>query len=276
MTVALGQLAVNRTLWGIDFSGAREAAKAIWITEARLERGSLRVVSCKALATRHPEATDPRSCCAVLASLISANPDGVFGFDFPFSLPRELVPEDTWEDYALAFPGRFSDAEAFRRFCMESTGGRELRRPTDRVSRTPFSAYNIRIHRQTFHGIGGLLHHVARHRLGVVLPMQRQRGDSAWLIEVCPASTLKAAGLYFSYKGLGPDRLRARKQILAALVERGLLHRLTPRMETEVLQNTGGDALDSVIAAIAVGRSVNAGLFAPIDAIEAIEGRVYF
>lgn len=266
----------SRTPWGIDFSGARNAADAIWIAEGRLERGVLRVSGCAALAARAPATTDPRSCCEALAALIGANPDGVFGCDFPFSLPRQLIPEESWEEYALAFPGRFTDADDFRRSCIEAAGGRELRRPTDRISRTPFSAYNIRIHRQTYHGIGGLLRRVVQERLGVVLPMQSVRTDCAWLIEVCPASTLKAEGLYRSYKGSGHDRQLARKDILHGLIDRDLLHPMPPRIETEVLKNAGGDALDSVIAAIAAGRSLSAGRFAPADLLEAIEGRVYF
>ena len=266
----------QRRLWGVDFSGARDAGKAIWIAEGCLERGALRINRCVAMADEGRAMTGPVPCCEALASLIAANPDSLFGCDFPFSLPRQLIPDDSWEEFVLAFPRRFASAEDFRRSCHDAAGGRELRRPTDRVSRTPFSAYNIRIYRQTFHGIANLLHALVRDRLGAILPMQSARPDRAWLIEVCPASTLKSEGLYGSYKGCGADRALARRRILHGLVDRRLLHPLPRPLESTVLRNVGGDALDSVIAAVAGARALRSGRTDAVDPAESLEGRVYY
>ena len=112
----------------------------------------------------------------------------------------------------------------------------------------------------------------------VVLPMDAPRTGLPWLIETCPASTLKHAGLYPSYKGRSSAARAARRGIVDGLVRRGWLAPLSPGLRRLALDNTGGDALDSMIAAMAIGRAYAAGEFTRTssDGAEAIEGRVYY
>jgi hypothetical protein len=209
--------------------------------------------------------------------LVAREKTAAFGLDFPFGLPRELVTEPAWEAFALAFPERYPDAEAFRRECRAAAGGRELRRRTDSESKTPFSPYNLRLYRQTYYGVRDLLHPLVRDGLASVLPMQRPAPDWPWVLEICPASTVKREGLPTSYKGRadGPKRA-AREIILRTLEGTGRLVVESEPSRALILDDPGGDALDSVIAAYAVLRALRdpAGLTTE-DRDYRIEGYVY-
>jgi hypothetical protein len=50
--------------------------------------------------------------------------------------------------------------------------------------------------RQTCFGIRSVLAPLVRDGLVSVVPMQRPAADKPWLLEICPASTLKARNLY--------------------------------------------------------------------------------
>jgi hypothetical protein len=98
------------------------------------------------------------------------------------------------------------------------------------------------------------------------------------VIETCPASTLKQAGLYPSYKGRSDAARAAREQIVTGLVRRGLLAPLARPLRRLAIENRGGDALDSIVAAAATGRAHRVGTFRDIipNRSELVEGRVYF
>lgn len=269
--------ASRRRIFGVDFSGARDAGRAIWIAEGRAKRRRFEIVSCRPLGTGGRDGNPPAECCAALAALIAAAPDGIFGFDFPFSLTRDLIPDARWEDWVLAFPQRFTTADAFRADCRGRTGGREPKRATDVAAKTPWGCFNLKLYRQTYYGIGHLLHALVRERSAAIVPMQPPAADRAWVLEVCPASFLKSQLLYWPYKGKGAARRQARRDILQALGERGWLGALAPDIEAVALDNAGGDALDSIVAALATQRAFAAKIVrAAADPLEAIEGRVYF
>src|SRR5205823_2299832 len=130
-------------------------------------------------------------CLAALRVFIGAAGESTFGCDFPFAVPRSLMPEDGWEAFLSGFAGRYPDAATFRAACFAAAGGRELRRLCDVESRTPFSAYNLRLYRQTYAGITGLLAPLVEAGAIRVLPMQAATEGSPRLLEVCPASALK-------------------------------------------------------------------------------------
>jgi hypothetical protein len=108
--------------------------------------------------------------------------------------------------------------------------------------------------------------------------MERSDGDRPWIIETCPASTLKHAGLYPSYKGPSGSARDARRHIVRGLVRSGLVAPLSPSLRRLAIDNTGGDALDSMIAAAATGRAFLTGALAPrlSDPHDHLEGRVYY
>ncbi len=216
---------------------------------------------------------------AALRRLIAEGEACAFGLDFPFGLPQALLRHGNWEEFALSFGDDYASAGEFRRLCREAAGGRELKRLTDRESQTPFSPYNLRLYRQTYYGIRDVIAPLVRERLVCVPPMQNAVPGRSWVVEICPASTLKLRwpDLYVSYKG-GADRHRlARAQIVQTLESAGALSIPLQGVRSDILADRGGDALDSVIAALATCRALQNPLPAGVDGRDAyaLEGYVY-
>jgi len=216
----------------------------------------------------------------------------VFGLDFPFGLPRPLVKANTWEEFVRAFPGHYASAAEFREACRAVSRRPELKRVTDQETQTPLSVYNLRLFRQTFYGIRDVLRPLVQDQSACVLPMQQKLRGKPWLLEICPASTLKRLGecigrkLYVPYKGKKPGRRQARAHILAVLGNSGHVA-IDDRclrvvigdcvLRKRIVDECEGDALDSVIAALAVARALRCPDF-PRPAwrpIYALEGYVY-
>lgn len=263
---------------GIDFSGAAAAGAAIWIAEARLDDGRVRIESCRPAAALPASHRDRDRCLPALVAHIGQLRRAIIGCDFPFSLPATMIEAPDWRAFALAFGERFPSAQAFLEDCRRRGNGREIRRACDRDSRVPFAAYNLRIYRQTYHGIRDFLAPLVRDGVAVVRPMETANGELPWVVETCPASTLKHADLYPSYKGASTAAREARRRIVRGLVRYGLLSPLPPFLQRLAIENTGGDALDSMIAAAATGRAYLAGAFAQpvLHTHEHLEGRVYY
>ena len=276
----IGRRPTRPCVIGVDFSGAVGAGRLIWLAEATpLRNGRLRLISCQPASALPGSAEDRARCLAALVDYVAMRPDTAFGCDFPFSLPTALGGGAAWLDYVAAFARRFADAEAFRVACQVSAG-RELRRVTDKEARVPFCAWNIRLYRQTYHGIAGVLAPLALSGRAAVLPMQPATPGRALLLEICPASLLRRLGLYGKYgpyKGAAPACCAARRQIFDSLVAAGLIEAPSPDLRQVILDNRGGDALDSAIAAIACHRALQEpGFDRPRTRDEAFEGRVYF
>jgi hypothetical protein len=263
---------------GIDFSGAEKAGDAIWIAEGRIEGERVRIESCRPASGIADSGPERARCLPALVSFIAVQGNAIIGCDFPFSLPAAMIDASTWRAFALELGDRFACADDFLADCRRRANGREIRRACDRESRVPFAAYNLRIYRQTYHGIRDVLAPLLRTGDAAVLPMQRPRPDRPWVIETCPASTLKQAGLYPSYKGRGDAAGAARRQIVNGLIRRGLLAPLSRSLRRLAIENQGGDALDSIVAAAATGRALSAGAFTDTipNRCELVEGRVYF
>jgi hypothetical protein len=270
--------AVNaaRRIYGVDFSGAAQAGKKIWITRGVIDGHTLLVQSCQQAAHLPGSSPERSRCLAALGELVRQEQASVFGFDFPFGLPHELVSEKTWEDFVVSFPYTYSSPEQFRDTCRRLARGRELKRDTDREKRTPFSPYNIRIYRQTYFGIRDLLAPLVKERQACVLPMQSAQPDRAWLLEICPASTLKGKELNRPYKGRSTHHYEARACILDAIEKEDPLQ-VPVDLRALIVEDSEGDALDSVIAAVAAFRTTRSPDRLRMDGKQAyaIEGYVY-
>lgn len=192
---------------------------------------------------------------AAIRNFIVEERPGAFGIDFPFGLPQSLVKEEEWEAFILSFPQKYSNAEEFRKSLYISSEGYELKRVTDRECQTPFSPYNLRLYRQTYYGICEVLSPLIRSHLVCVLPMQRALPGKTWLLEVCPASTLKHERLYLPYKGSSRSHYSVRTHILT-WIEEACGIQLPGTVRLAVLDDEYGDALDSVIAAFATFRAI--------------------
>jgi hypothetical protein len=132
-------------------------------------------------------------CLAALRDFIAGKEHGVFGLDFPFGLPCQLLEESRWEDWVLSFAERYTSPEFFREKCRTDAGGKELKRVTDETSHTPFSPYNLRLYRQTYFWYPRCIG-LAQAEAACIVPMQPATPGRPWLMEICPASTLKQAG----------------------------------------------------------------------------------
>jgi hypothetical protein len=264
---------VTRVL-GVDFSGASDAGRKIWIAEGRRDdRGALEILSCVAAIDLPGGGKAPGEAVPALARHIAGLGEARVGCDFPFSLSRDLVKARSWRSFALRYAADFADADTFRGLMRAQQDTVEHKRMTDRIARTPFNAYNLRLYRQTWWGIAGVLRPLVAARAATIRPQQKLSPGKPVLIEVCAACTLKAIDLYPSYKGRGDSPRKARRRILEGLIERGALATPARRMRSLLLDNEGGDALDAVIGAIATGQ---ADLSQEPDAHQRLEGRVYY
>jgi hypothetical protein len=246
-----------------------DAGRRIWVASGVSGEDGLRIEACRPGEALPGSGREREACLAALRDFIAAAPAGVFGLDFPFALPQSLMPPEGWEAFVATFPERYADAETFRETCRAATGGRELWRVTDRETKTPFCAYNWRLYRQTFYGIRDLLHPLVRDSLACVLPMQAPLPDRSWLLEICPAATLKRLSLYRPYKGRTLAHRAARVAILEAIERLGPLL-MAPSLRQTVLDDAGGDALDSVVAAFTAYRVCSSGA-----ALGEAEGEAY-
>jgi hypothetical protein len=245
-------------IYGIDLSGAQDTGSRIWIAEGIPDGGRLMVSECYRAKDLPNSGNGIKDCLPALVEFIKSSRKGVFGFDFPFSLPSPLIKEKTWKEFVLAFPKRYKTPEAFREACRESNGGREMKRRTDVESRTPFSPYNLRLFRQTYYGISKVLFPLVHAGSACVLPFDKPVAGKPWILEVCPASTLKhlmEKGVP-SYKGPAKSKRENRRQILTVVKGKGVTFGKDAALEDKIIANKGGDALDSVIAALAAFKTI--------------------
>lgn len=233
------------------------AGRNIWLTEAMAFFSAaggrvLKIDRCRPAAGL-PGGGDQRDqALHALQADIARRRDGVpvaYGMDFPFTLPRRLLGDKSWGEFILSFEARFADPEEFRTWCRKLDNGRERKRRTEKQAEVPFAAYNLRLYRQTFYGIRDILGPLVRDEQVWVPPMQKPDLDRPWLLETCPASALKRLDLYAPYKGREKGRRQQRRAILAALLDREDLSLSEESLREVLIENTGGDALDSLIAA---------------------------
>lgn len=220
-------------------------------------------------------AVAPGAVFPALADWIAAQGQVVVGVDSPFGLPRRLVADADWLEFVRGFPIRHADPEAFREACHRTAEGRELRRACDREARTPFAAYNLRLYRQTWWVIAGLLRPLVMADRARAVPMQPIDPGLPILIEACPASSLKRMDAYRSYKGVDRGRRDARQEIVKALVHEGL--GIPASLTRLIVADPGGDGLDAVVAAWTAWRAAHTdGSFTPRSDADRLEARVYF
>jgi hypothetical protein len=185
-----------RRIFGIDFSGAQDAGKKIWITTGLPAGDGLVVEDCLRERDLPNSGSRTEACLPALVELVRSNQNAVFGFDFPFGLARPLIKEKTWAEWILAFSARFKTPDDFKVKCVSAAGNRELQRHSDYEAYTPFSAYNLRLYKQTYYGISDILAPLVKDNRACVLPFHTPADDKPLILEICPASSLKAHGLY--------------------------------------------------------------------------------
>ena len=242
---------------GVHFSGASDAGRSLWLTEARRTGDGMVVGDCYRAADEWgPHREDAH---AGLRERLTAGFD-VIGLDFPFSLPQALLDEHCDGEWAglvewlsLDGPG---DPDTFASTCRSSArehtgdGTATLRRETD-LRRAALCPYDRMVQYQTFYGVRDVLAAVADHPEIAVTPMQVDDAATS-VVEVYPAATFGCLGLY--REGYRRDHRERRTTnvdgIEACSVDLGGF-----RGSYE----DSHDALDSLAAVVSAGRVAEAG-----------------
>ena len=260
---------------GVDFSGARDAGNSIWVAEGAVADGRLIVEGLCRARDLPGGGADRNRALSALRGHLAVQDKVLVGLDFPFSLPQQLIDAPDWPAFARSFTSRYPDAQAFRAACRARTDGRELKRRTDRRAKTPFSAYNLRLYRQTYWGVAAILAPLAEDRRMAIAPVLERPGAACTLAECCPASSLKRLDCYRPYKGRGDGLRASRAAILGRLRAEGVS--CDGALESMVISDIGGDALDSVVAAATMWRVAGqpSATLNRRDDIDALEARVF-
>jgi hypothetical protein len=248
-----------RSVFGVDFSGAKQAGRNIWIARVDLTRVGLRLVDLSNL--EHLAGSAARDIALPhLVRLIGESSDALWSMDLPMGLPIELFDTGVrWMHQLKIMNAWQGTAHEMGLWCCDQAkrlGGKmHLRRTTDTDTKTPFDGYHYRIIYQTFHGMRDVMIPLSRRRDTAILPFHygRLRRATRVVIETCPASTLKRWAIaHQNYKqpaggALTSRRLRTRRTIMAELSRH---IETTDRHRRTIMRNPGGDALDAVIAAV--------------------------
>lgn len=263
-----------RRVFGVDFSAARDAGNHIWICRAHPGSDGIRVDSIDPLSELPGGAVDREGALRALVQKVAESPRSAWGFDFSFGLPQAildtLAPGMSRYGDQLDVVAGLGQADNFRERCIGASPAVELRRRTDDEASTPFSPYNLRIYKQTFHGLTEVVRPL-RSRPGVValpfdaippaglqaderLPFNRVASGAVphiYLLEVCPASVLARLDYpTHGYKGGGGPAAEARQGLLRRLVDDGLVRPMSRVPRNRVIDDEEGNALDAVLAAV--------------------------
>ena len=81
-----------RRVLGVDFSGANDAGRKIWVAECKRGRGNrLTLIDLRPACDLPESGVTPHVAIAALARHIAKEPDTIAGCDFPFTLPRTVT-----------------------------------------------------------------------------------------------------------------------------------------------------------------------------------------
>lgn len=258
-----------KSIYGVDFSGAKLAGRNTWV--ARIEPDGKRRKSSPYILTglscleKVCGTAERGTVLARLVEMIQESQKALWAFDFPFGFPLEVIGIGAkWSKHFNLLSEWGENAYGLGLECLRRAkvlgGPNHLRRLTDIEEKTPFDAYHYRIIYQTFYGMRDVLGPLRRRKHTAIIPFQYRRLSSARrvLVEACPASTLKRLLLpHRNYKQPGngrltPNRLRTRRVILDGLAKYVVIADTHRRV---IMRNSGGDALDAVIAAVGAIRS---------------------
>ena len=266
---------------GVDFSGSSSPGTDIWITEGRCIDGQLRVEQCRSAADRFG-VTDREPVLDELRSLL-ANAEGTTGLDFSFGLPAPLLPERVEtliggiEWFAATFGGDAADMrDRLKRRARALPGdGVELKRRTDRTVGAN-SPYSFITYYQTLYGIREVLWPLVSEDTIRVPPVDP--AGSKNVIEIYPAGTLRRLGTASrEYKADTDEARSRRRRIVGRLTDPetdGPGLDVSEAVRGRIIDDSGGDALDSVIAAVATARAVTRE-FDPESGFDEREGHIY-
>ena len=238
-------------IYGVDFTCAPRRAKPITAAIGLLKNGALRIQEIERLAS-----------FAEFEALLARPGPWIGGFDFPFSLPRELVGDLGWP---AAWPELVAHCAAMSRLELRAAldayrasrpvGAKYAHRATDLPagSSSPMKLVNPPV---------ALMFHEGAPRLlaaGVHLPALGAGDARRVALEAYPGLLVrKQLGIRDSYKSdtrseHTPGRRAARRKVMHALKAGkplGLTLRVGNALEKLIVAEGAGDLLDAVICAM--------------------------
>jgi hypothetical protein len=258
-------------IYGVDFTCAPRKAKPITVAGGRLEKNVLQI-----------DAVENLESFAAFEAFLARPGPWLGGFDFPFSLPRELVRDLGWP---AQWPGLVAHCSSMDRLAFRAkldiyratrpVGRKYAHRATDfpAGSSSPMKLVNPPV---------ALMFHEGARRLAaadVHLPGLLDRNSSKVALEAYPGLLArKQLGIRASYKSdtqreHTPERKAVRKKILRAMQAGeplGIKVSLEKALERQALIDGSGDTLDALICAAQaawgwVRRKSNFGLPARLD-----------
>lgn len=238
-------------IYGVDFTCAPRRVKPITAASGRLKKNVLAL-----------EELIPLYSFAEFEAFLARPGPWVGGFDFPFSLPAELVRDLEWPSAwsKLVAHCAAMDRLAFRAVLDEY-----------RSSRSPGSKY---AHRATDYPAGSsspmklvnppvalMFHEGARRLLAAHLniPHLRPNGSNRIALEAYPGLLArKQLGIRDSYKSdtraeQTSARRAVRRQIVQAMVDGrplGIRLQIPEKLERQIIADGSGDLLDAAICAV--------------------------
>ena len=233
---------------GIDFSGASNPRKKIWLSTWR--------------PGDSPTIRNGFSREDLVRALLELAGDGTTHhvlIDAPLTLPlehlRQLGVEPSWRT-AAEWLRTFQTPRAWRSKTRKVSRA-EPRRAVDISTRTPMSPLNIRLFKQTWHALVSLVLPLLEHPESVaVLPMsaalsepERPRPERVPVCigEGCPSSFLRSRQWpHRGYKGTG-ESCQERRTELLTLLEKDSGFSVAPKAAKLAVTDTEGDALDSLL-----------------------------
>ena len=238
-------------LYGVDFTCAPRRAKAITVAAGSLKKNRLVIENVERL----------ESFTAFETFLARPGP-WIGGFDFPFSLPRQLVRDLGWPadwrrlvEYCAAMD-RFAFRAVLNAYRMtRPVGGKYVHRATDYPagSSSPMKLVNPPVALMFHEGAPRLL------QARVHIPALRKVDDSRVALEAYPGLLArKQLGVRESYKSdtrreHTPARKRARRTIVRALAAGkplGIRLEGPAAIARSAVDDGSGDTLDAVICAV--------------------------
>ena len=265
----------ERKIHGVDFSGAQDAGEKIWISSGRIEDEELVIEECRSAADEFGR-KDRRGVLERLRSCIASSNESVFGLDFSFGIPIELVDTDSWEEFVRVF-SKYTSAQTMQEEYSEQARrlpdkeGVHLKRRTDE-KRKASSPYGFITRSQTYHGLRDVLAPLVHDDSISVLPMQSAEPDRPWALEIYPAVTLDSLNLHREgYKDNTVESRERRMTNVEGLANQGI--QLDEEMEQRAVCTD--DALDSLVAAFSTFRAMQNDPSSIEDERSMIEGHIY-
>ena len=238
-------------IYGVDFTCAPRAAKPITVAAARLRKTVLQL-----------ERLERLESFAQFEALLARPGPWIGGFDFPFSLPRELVRDLGWP---AEWPALVAHCSAFDRpqFRAVLDAYRNTRQPGSRYAHraTDTPAGSSSPMKLVNPPVALMFHEGARRVLasGAYVPALNNGDAKRVALEAYPGLLVrKQLGIRDSYKSdtrreQTPARKAARKRVVAALKEGEPLgvRLATPQtIERALMADGSGDLLDAAICAV--------------------------